>query len=266
MRQYKREINVILGEDSLHSKEFDIEFDVEFSDEPKLNHAEVKLYNLSNDRINSIKNGTPIIIQAGYEGDVGSIFMGAVYEMETEKTTVDRVTTIRAVDATDQIKKLRVNKTYQAGTRNSQIIRDLISISGLSLGVLSLPKDVVYRSGKTVQGNIITLLKRQAQDAGAKFHILNQKVYIRAGNEGDNIQFVFNKNRGLIGTPEPFVEDVDGKEIKGFKVLGLLQHRIKADAVITVESSVIKGRYRVRKGRHYGSNFGQDFYTEMEVV
>lgn len=267
MRQYKREINVILGGDSLHSSKFDIEFDIEFTDDSKLNHAEIVLYNLAPNRINNIRKGTPVIVQAGYEKDVGAIFMGAVYEAKTVREGVDRKTTIKAVDATDQVSKLKVNKTYQAGTRASQIIRDLAGLSGLSLGALSLPRDIVYRSGKTVQGSIIKNLKRLAQDVGAKFHISNQKIYIRGGKEGDNIQFLFNADRGLIGTPEPFVEEDDkGKEIRGYKVLGLLQHRIRADAIITVESSIIKGQYRVRKGRHYGSNFGQDFYTEMEVV
>lgn len=265
--QFKRKAEVILGTKSFKSNKFDFEFDVEFDDTPDLNHAEILIYNLSTSTVKSIKNKMPIIINAGYEGDTGSVFIGAVYDMNTIKNGVDRETTIKAIDASNQRGKLGINRSYKKGTRASQIITDLCSLAGLSIGALSLPKDVQYRTGKNVSGKILTLLKRIAEDCNAKFHISKGMAYFRGKKEGQNIRFVFNSNTGLIGSPEPFVEEDEedeNKEIKGYNVTALLNHRVHADSIIELESNVVKGKYRVRKGTHSYSE--SEMITEMEVV
>lgn len=265
--QFKRKAEIILGTKSFKSNKFDFEFDVEFDDTPDLNHAEILIYNLSNSTVNSIRNKMPIIINAGYEGDVGSVFIGAVYDMDTIRNGVDRETTIKAIDSSNQRGKLRVNRSYKAGTRASQIITDLCSLSGVSIGALSLPNDVQYRSGKNVNGRILTLLKQIANDCGAKFHITKDMAYFRSPNEGQDIRFIFNSDTGLIGSPEPFVEEDEedeNKEIKGYNVTALLNHRVQADSIIELDSKVVKGKYRVRKGTHSYSE--SEMITEMEVV
>src|SRR5690606_30851762 len=116
--QFSRKAEIIIGNLSFHSDKFDFEFDVEFSDsDDEKNHAEVLIYNLNRNTVNQIRTGTPLIINAGYQNDVGSVFVGVVYESNTVQNGVDRETTIKAVDGTKQRDRLRVNKTYAAGTR-----------------------------------------------------------------------------------------------------------------------------------------------------
>lgn len=265
--QFRRKAEIILGNRGFKSSEFDFEFDVEFDDTPDLNHADILIYNLSNTTVNSIRNKMPIIINAGYEGDVGSVFVGAIYDMDTIRNGVDRETTIKAIDASDQRGKFRANRSYKKGIRASQIIVDLCSMSGLSIGALSLPNDVQYRSGKNINGKILTLLKQIAKDCKAKFHISKGMAYFRGKNEGHDVRFVFNSSTGLIGSPEPFVEEDEedeNKEIKGFNVTALLNHRVQADSIIELDSRVTKGKYRVRAGTHSYSE--SEMITEMEVV
>lgn len=265
MKQYNRQAEIIIGNRSFHSDKFDFEFEVEFDDTPNLNHASVTLYNLSHNTIRSIQKDMPIIINAGYEGDVGGIFVGSIYNSHSVRRGVDRETTIKAVDAAEQRGKLRVNRSYKSGTRASQIIADLCSLTGVSIGALSLPEDVQYRSGKNLNGYIITLLKEIANDCGAKFNINKGLAYFTGPNEGQDVQFLFNRDRGLIGSPEPFVEeDEGGNEIRGYNVEALLNHRLNADAIITIESMTANGKYRVRKGTHIYSL--DQMVTEMEVV
>ncbi|SDI16208.1 hypothetical protein SAMN05192534_12375 [Alteribacillus persepolensis] len=267
MNSFKRESNIIMGRASLSSYYFDYEFDVEYTDEPKKNHAEVTFYNLSSDRINRISRGDPLIINAGYENDVGSCFVGVVYEADTTKEGVDRETTVKAVDGTDQRDKLRVNKTYKEGTRASQIITDLCNIVGLSVGALNLPNDVQYRQGKHEAGTILYRLRLLAEDCGAKFNINKGLAYFRPPGEGDEVRFIFSPERGLVGSPEPFVEeDEDGNEIKGYNVKALLNHRVQADSIIEIKSKNVNGSFRVRKANHSGQTDGDEWYTEMEVV
>ena len=264
-KQFIRKAEIILGQASLSSEDYDFEFDVEFTDEPKKNHAEVTLYNLSSDRINRISRGNPLIINAGYENDVGSVFVGAVYESDTVKNGVDRETTVKAVDATNQKDDLRVNKTYKEGTRASQIITDLCGMVGLSIGALNLPNDVQYRQGKHEAGTILYRLRLLAKDCGAKFHINKGLAYFRPPGEGDDVRFVFSPERGLSGSPEPFVEeDDDGNEVRGYNVKALINHRITSDSIPEIKSRNVNGSYRVRKGTHTWSQ--DEAITEMEVV
>ncbi|NGP45962.1 hypothetical protein G4V62_13770 [Bacillaceae bacterium SIJ1] len=265
MNQFIRKANIILGTSNLSSERYDFEFDVEFDDTSKKDLAEVVFYNLSHDRINSIKKGTPIIINAGYENDVGTVFLGAVYDMDTIKRGVNRETTVKAVDATDQRDKLKVNKTYKEGTRASQIIADLCQIVGLSIGKLELPKDVQYRNGKNEQGVILQRLKLLAKDSGAKFNISKGMAYFRPPGSGDDVQFIFSPERGLIGSPEPFIdEDEDENELKGFNVSALLNHRIQPNSIVNIEAKDVKVKGRVRSGTHSYSD--REMITEMEVV
>lgn len=278
--QFNRQAEIILGNKSFLSDKFDVEFIVEFDDTPDLNHAEVIIYNLSNTTVNGIKSNMPVIINAGYEGDVGSVFIGAIYDMKTNRNGVDRVTVVRAVDASGQRGKLRLNRSYKKGIWASQIIVDLCGLAGISIGDLSLPKDVQYRNGKNVSGLILSVLKNIALDCEAKYHISKGLAFFTSKNKGQDIRFVFNSNTGLIGSPEPFVEEVEVKkdakgkkgakskkvmkEVRGYKVEALLNHRVQADSIIELESRDVSGKYRVRKGSHVFSDSGM--FTEMEVV
>lgn len=265
MMQFNRQAEIILGTKSFHSDIFDMEFTVEFDDTPELNHAEVTIYNLSNSTVHGIKSNMPVIINAGYEGDVGSVFIGAIYDMDTKRSGVDRVTIVRAVDASGQRGKLRVNRSYKKGIRASQIITDLCGLAGVSIGALSLPKDVQYRNGKNVSGNILSVLKSIAVDCEAKYHISKGLAFFTGKSKGQDIRFVFDSETGLIGSPEPFVEvDEDGKEVKGFNVKALLNHRVQADSIIELGARDANGKYRVRKGSHVFADSGM--LTEMEVV
>lgn len=282
--QFNRQAEIILGTKSFLSDKFDVEFTVEFDDTPDLNHAEVTIYNLSNATVNGIKSNMPVIINAGYEGDVGSVFIGAIYDMKTNRSGVDRVTVVRAVDASGQRGKLRMNRSYKKGIWASQIIVDLCGLAGISIGALSLPKDVQYRNGKNVSGPILSVLKSIALDCEAKYHVSKGLAFFTSKNKGQDIRFVFNSNTGLIGSPEQFVEEVEVKkdvkknakrkkgekskkvmkEVRGYKVEALLNHRVQADSIIELESRDVSGKYRVRKGSHVFS--GSGMFTEMEVV
>lgn len=265
--QFNRQAEVILGNKKYHSDDFDFEFEVEFDDTPNLNHAEITLYNLSDTTVNSIKSKMLTIINAGYGGDVGSVFIGAIYDMQTERSGVDRVTTVKSVDVSTQRGRLRVNRSYKKGIRASQIITDLTGLYAMSLGALELPKDVQYRNGKNINGNVMTVFKSIAKDCGAKLHVTKGLVYFNPKNKGQDIRFVFNKDTGLIGSPEPFIEEDpedEEKEIKGFNVNALLNHRVQADSIVEVQSNIVTGRLRVRGGTHIYS--ASEMVTRMEVV
>lgn len=261
MNNYMRRVELIIDGMRFTFPELTIYFNVEYSnDEDTLNDADITIYNLSRETLNKIKEGSKVILNAGYVGDVGNVFVGVITDVSTKKERVDRVTKIIAVDASDQWIKRKVNRTYKAGIKASQILRDIAGISALLPGEIKLPKDVVYQNGRTVSGTIPNIVKQIAKDCGAAVKVTKNKLFIRDPKQGDNVNFLFNTERGLIGTPERFEDDDD----KGYIIIALLNHRIQTDSVINVESSTANGKYKVRKAVFRVNR--QDFFVEMEGV
>ena len=260
MRSWMRETRVIIGNMQFESPDFTIECDVNFGDDDDANDAEIKIYNLSRSTLNRIKKHEPVIINAGYEGDTGNIFLGAVLNSKTDKDGVDRITTIVATDASEAWNEMEISESFKAGTRASQVLDKILGMTGLEIGAIDLPNDVEYQRTRTFKGKLRDVIKRIARDTGAKVFILNGKIFLRDPDEGGTVQFRLDSERGLVGTPERFEEE--GYE--GYRVTALLNHRMTTDSKIRIESETANGVYRIKKGKHVIND--SDFYTITECV
>lgn len=250
----------------------DVYFDIPFDDDKEPNVGTIQVYNLSNSSIQAIKEKTPVVLNAGYQNDVGSIFLGFINTALTQWETVDKLTTIQAIDGNDAWLNTPINKTYKAGMTGQAILTDLLSLTGLEIGAFTLGTNKVYRSGKTIKTSLSKALAEVAADCGSKSHVTRGKIYIQPKNAGQTLGFVVNSETGLIGSPTPIITDrtikvPNGKDVQekryGYKVITLLNHRISTDAILQIESKTANGLFRVESGRHYGN--ASDFHTEMEV-
>lgn len=249
---------------SLSSKNYRIEFRIEFDDDPTPNTNEIKIYNLADSTINSFKKNSRITVNAGYESDNGVILSGYVTKVLTNREGVDHFTTISVIDSQSLSSTKTVNKSYKKGVKASFILKDLSSALGIKLSALKLPTDKTYAKGHSVNGNIVEAMKSIVKDSGASFYINKGNLYIRSIKEGDATNFVLGNDTGLVGSPEPFEEETDdNKGRKGYRVRSFLQYRMTTASIITLKSKYVNGRYRVRKGSH--SWAGNNFYTEVEV-
>jgi hypothetical protein len=264
MEQFGRYTVVKTGNVTLNRDDLTIEFDVPFDDDMEPNESQITIYNLSKNTINQLKRNQHLTLDAGYKQDHGVLLSGYISKVENVNERTDIKTTIYVLDTKPFDTKKTVKKSYKKGIKASQIMRDLIASFGLKVAVLKLPKDKVYTKGYTVNGEIIEQLNNIAKDCGASVYINKGQVYIRSLKEGDDTRFILSSDTGLIGSPEPFEEEIDGKIIKGYKVKCLLQYRLTTASIVEIQSKTVKGKFRVRKGRHYSS--GDEFYTEMEVV
>lgn len=246
-----------------------IEFDIPFDDGTGTNNAEIKVYNLQDSTINSIKNKTPAVLTAGYKTDSGVIFQGVLKEKKSGWQDVNKITTFTCIDTTPEFLEKTFKKQYAKNTTASTIITDVIGFAGLQIGDMDLPVDFVYRTGKTVDGKPKKILAALAKDCKAKMHVTQNKVYIREKNKPTAMVVTVNKDTGLIGEPEEISNDVEDAQTKekvkrvGYKVTTLLNHRVKTDVIISLSSRKVSGSFRVEKGKHI--NNGTSYYTEMEV-
>lgn len=246
-----------------------IYFDIPFDDSEEVNTGTIKIYNLSDPTISSIKNNIPITLSAGYQDEYGSIFQGVVKEPETTWSGVDKVTEIVCAEEHRNYLNKKVVKTFAPSTPSSTVLKYLIGEAGLGIGDLSPVTDFVYRSGKTLKGDVSTLIKSIVKDTKSKMHISRGKIYIRDPKVGDATGFVVNKESGLVDVPEKIESEEESKANgekntrSGWKIKMLLNHRITVDSIIVLQSKVVSGTFRVVKGRHYSE--GDSFYTEAEV-
>lgn len=264
MKQFLQRKELIVGSVKVSSRELHIDFDIPFDDDPDPNESSVTVYNLSQNTINQIKRNDPLTLTAGYEGDEGVILAGRVSKVETRFDGPDKATTIYSIDGGSMDDKKTLKRSYKARIRASQVIRELVPLLGLPVAVLKLPSDKTYAKGLSVNGSIVNKLQELCKDCGASFYVSRGKVYIRSIKDGDDSRFTLSPETGLIGSPEPFEEERDGKIIRGYNVTCLLQHRISTGSIIELSSKAVKGRFRVRRGTHTAS--GTDFLSDLEVL
>lgn len=242
--------------DDLH-----IEFEVPFDDDEKPNQTVIHIFNLSQTSISRIIKGASVTLQAGYRSDYGVLAQGKITSVYTNRDGVDKITTITMLEGQDYSKKKTPKPiTFKPGTKADVIIRRLVSILGIRLAELKLPKNVIYKKGYTVTGNIENNLVEVVRDCGASMYWRKGKMIIRSIKEGTDERFLLQESTGLIESPEAFEED----DYKGYNVKSLLQHRITTASIIEIKSKTANGKYRVKKGKHICS--GSDFVTEMQVI
>jgi len=261
MEQFGRVVEVAVAGKTFRSKDLYIEFDVPFDDDASPNESIVRIYNLTQDTIARIKRNDILTINAGYEGDVGLLLSGRVSYVSTRKDGPDKVTSIYVLDGPDLTGKKIEEKAYAPGVTGQTILRDLIPLLKVPLAAFRLPKNKVYGDGYTVSGAIVDHCEEVAKDCGAAFYINRGKLYVRALSDGDDARFVLRNDTGLVGSPEYF-EDRDG--VKGYHIECLLQHRITTASIIDLESKFVRGRFRVRRGRHVCNM--DTFLTTAEVI
>ena len=130
------------------------DFEVPFEDSDELTTATVNAYNLSANTRNSIKKGDPVIINAGYEGDLGVIFVGQVSGLSHKHSSTEWTTKITATEALDQWLTAQVNKTYTKSIKAKAMVQDLLNIFGIEVGTFELAIDKEYpRAQGRFEGN-----------------------------------------------------------------------------------------------------------------
>ena len=244
---FDRQSILTIGAKQYKSDDIDLDFYVPFSTENEPDLTEISIYNLSPDSIASIKKGTPVNLSAGYGKEIGIIASGEVIEYTTTIEDVDKKTTLKIGSAINSWREKKIHKTYAKGTTTKDVM---------------LVKNVTYKRGKTVSGRLKDVVKKLAKESESKFYIDKDRAYVRPHSKGTSTGFLLSGATGLIGSPERIEINEDNQKSKqGWKVQCLLNHNIFTDSMITIDSKMVKGSFRVVKGKHTS-----EWITEMEVV
>lgn len=252
-----------------HDDGLDIEFEVPFDDDAEPNEAKVRIYNLADATIEQMRKDSPLSIVAGYRGDTGQIFSGAVSNATTKWQGCDKCTEITALDCGKLDNNKKQKRTYKKGITAEHIIRDMAGMMGLPIAELKLKENKTYAKGLTVDDNPYEEIQKQAKECGSRPYIIKGRLYVRKKLDGDDTGITLSADSGLIGTPESIEVKTEGKKEKeaqpekGWKVTSLLMHRITTASKIAVKSRTANGEFVYRRGRHFADK--SNYYTEGEV-
>ena len=124
MRFWKRRASLQVGTSRYQLDDLKFSFEVTSEDDAGIPICKLEIYNLAPSTRAAISKGTPIIVNAGYQDDIGSVFVGSVASFSHDIGKLDAVTKITAADSLQQWLGSNVNKSYKKrGGRPARTIR-----------------------------------------------------------------------------------------------------------------------------------------------
>ena len=121
-----REATLVIGNKKYTLGELDFKFSIPFDDSDETPVATVTVTNLSANTRANIKKNDPVILNAGYEGDVGCILIGKVVGLRHKQSNTDWTSTLTVQPCADEILGKLINKTYVQNSKASAIVKDLL--------------------------------------------------------------------------------------------------------------------------------------------
>ena len=276
MRFWERAATLQIGARLYDLSNLFFTFEVPFEDSEELMTATVVAHNLSEATRKGIKRGQVVILNAGYKGDLGTIFVGKVSRAASKQEATEWITTITAAVALEEWLSKEVNKTYAEGSKASAIVKDLLNIFGVEVGTFELVVDKEYPRGKVCKGKVKDVVTEIVTlDCKSRFLIRNGTVIISDPAKGQNMGYHLSASTGLLRSSEE-MEDTEpvtnqttidtGEEAEGegYTRRCLLNYHLGPADVIKITSNSLNGAYLIKSGRHSGSPSGE-WITEIKV-
>ena len=195
-----RAATLVIGSKKYTLGDMNFSFEVPFEDSDEPPVATVKVMNLSENTRAGIKKDDPVILNAGYEGDVGCILVGKVAGLKHKWSNVDWTTTITVQPCADEILGKMINKTYKENTTALVIVQDLLNIFGVEVGKCELSINMSYPRGRVCRGNLKQVLTDiVVSECKSRFIIRTTgQVYITKADDGINNGLTLTTATGLL--------------------------------------------------------------------
>lgn len=279
MRLWMRQAVLILNKNKYTLDGLNFSFKVQFEDRAKVSTAQLDIHNLAPSTRASLKKGDPVILSAGYQGDVGCIFVGAVLDYSHTWDSLDIVTKITAADSMEEWLGAYINKTYKAGMYAADILDDLLNIFGVEVSLVKLAVNKYYPGCRVCRGKLKDVLTSiVCSDCGSRLVIRCGQVIITPPEEGITSGYLLTPQTGLLKDSSSFetqtintqtaastkTRSEQAEESGTVKRSCLLNYHIGVADLITIQDAQTSGTYMVVSGVHEGSRTG-NWKTTLEV-
>ena len=249
------------------------------------------LYNLAPDTRAQLKKGTRVAIKAGYGVGYGTICIGSVMKVKTERAGPDTTTTMELIDSESFSTMCMVRRSYAAATLNPatkklvggvhlvQVLNDIASdmqlsydgqapvriAGGIALGI----RNDRYPAGLMLNGTAGQVLDIVLKPQGLTWNIANGALNVvpRAAYDGGSVH-ILTPSTGLINTPS-----INEREHVLFQAL--MNPKLQPNAVVhlnlpqitpyTTVSANPEGYYKIIKTVHRGDTHGNAWDVSCEA-
>jgi hypothetical protein len=263
VRLFDRVVELTVGETEITG--LDIAFEIEKNLEKEPNPCHIEIFNLAlnNREILSKYKRVPVLLKAGYQGNVGIIFQGDMIRCSHIKEGPTWKSTLVNGDGANAIQSARINKNFAKGTPVKTVIKEIAAQLGLAHGSAIKQCDGLANNlerGFSASGNPMDELCRILHHFGYGASVQNQALQIikqgePLGKEAINL----STDSGLTATPEL------GSD-KKIQLKSVLMPELLPGSTVHVDSAVFKGFVTIQNVRFEGANFNEAWGSEMEVM
>ncbi len=272
-----------IGFGELSMRQFRVVFSVDVAPGDTLSFADIRIYNLA--KTSSIKQGSSIVLRAGYENNVDSIFTGFItnYFREREPGAPEIVTRLLCRSGQPVVDRASTRISFGPGTKVVEVLKALARNWPLPLDIdeSQFASDPVFVSGYVVDGDI-----------GAAFHSLanmfkfewlqdrGRIVVTKPGMVRTTYMTQVDQYSGMVGIPEVS----RGPDGLGLSVTVRLNPSLRINGRINVDSQFstfntgnlfvaeltgdanANGEYNIFALRHEGDSYGDTWNTEIDGI
>lgn len=255
-----------------------IQFQIEHNLRKEPNRCEIAITNCSEaTRRFLTKKPLVVLIEAGYEGansierqPLRRLFQGDLRFGSSVMEGADWMTRLQLADGDRAYRHARVNKSYKAGTRVSQVLKDVAATCGLDLPSNLLADSALataeFGTGVAMAGPAQAELTKILARYGYAWSIQDGKLQtLRDEDTAPGTAYVIDEAAGMIGSPELAApEKANGKP--SMSVATMLYPQIAPGCKVKVASRDVSGVFKVERVVHTGDTFTGDFKTEIQGV
>ena len=279
MQLWLRKATLTLGKSRYTLDNLNFTFKVQFEDRAKVSTAQLEIYNLAPSTRAALRKGDLVILTAGYQGDEGCVFVGAVADFTHIHDSLDVVTKITAADSLKAWLGSHVNKTYKAGMYAADIVSDLLNIFGVEVSMVKLAVNKHYPGCRVCRGKLKDVLTTiVCSDCKSRLVIRCGQLLINPPQEGITSGYLLTPETGLLKTASRSEQQTintqtsaknktrsqQAEDDGNLTRACLLNYHIGVADRITIRDSETNGTFLVLSGVHEGSRTG-DWKTTLEV-
>lgn len=241
------------------------------------NKAEITIFNLDDDLVNYINNNIDhslaIILEAGFVGEIKTIFKGTVAKIADKWDTGTRQTKLRCTDGGLNVGEAMTSRSYPAGTPVKNVFKDLAGDLGTTLGAIEIDTSLsTFNAPVGFVGNTSAQIGKLAESINHNYSIQDGAIYITPRNKRLPQQSAYLSDlTGLKNDPEPLSQgSKKNKKNKtpsdGVGFSCQLDGSILPESTVYVDSRSFKGALKVTKVTHTGGYEESEWTTRVEAV
>jgi hypothetical protein len=270
---FNRKATLTIGKTFING--LDIQFNVKKTLKAEPNTANIKVWNLSEQTRATVEASRPglkdakpipILLTAGYVGDVGQIYLGEVRSAFTTVEGPDRVTELTTGDG-ESAGRQRILQSIGPKTPVDVALRAIVRTLGIGEGnigkaITSLKSrgfGNLYEKGAVLAGNSARLLTDFCKGSSLEWSIQDGRLQILdIGKALETKAFEVSAQTGMVGSPT-----IDSKGIASATVF--LTSQLRPGVKVSFKAVGLKGFYRVTQVDYEGDTAGNDWYCKIKA-